>query len=257
VISVLKDRDPRALAMGGLALLVGIAAVVADLPLLGLAAGVLALGIAVLVPRDTPTVSTRPAPAPAAVPAPSPVTPAPSALASATAGAEAPAPAGRTYTPAASSPLTDPVTGLFNGEYFRVAVETRVLAARRHLRPVAVVLFDVFEGPAGGEQRRSDPLAVAAAIKDTLREADTACRLDDGRFAFVLEDTPEDGAIWTVERVRRALQQGGVEGQVRWAGIACYPAHAFSADEALSKAEGAFAAAREWAQDRIEVAHAD
>ena len=96
------------------------------------------------------------------------------------------------------------------------------------------------------------------AIRTTLREADTACRLADGRFGFVLEDTPEDGAIWTVERLRRALSDAnGNERdavQTRWAGIACYPAHAFSASETFAKAQAAFEAAKDWPQDRIEVA---
>lgn len=86
-----------------------------------------------------------------------------------------------------------------------------------------------------------------------MRDADTACRMDDGRFALVLEDTPENGAIWTVERVRRRLAEAA-PGQTLWAGVACYPAHAFDSDEILAQTEQALQAAREWRQDRIEVA---
>jgi GGDEF domain-containing protein len=70
---------------------------------------------------------------------------------------------------------------------------------------------------------------------------------------LILEDTPENGAVWTVERVRRAL---AVEhpGQTLWAGIACYPAHAFDAWELFDRAGQALDAAQEWHQDRIEVA---
>ncbi len=91
--------------------------------------------------------------------------------------------------------------------------------------------------------------ATAAATKLALRAMMS-------RFAFLLEDTPEDGAIWTVERVRRALAPLGGD-QTRWAGIACYPAHAFNATDTLAKAEEAYARACEWAQDRIEVAIGD
>ncbi len=42
-----------------------------------------------------------------------------------------------------------------------------------------------------------------------------------------------------------------------WAGVACYPAHAFSTDELLDQASPALDAAREWKQDRIEVATAE
>jgi hypothetical protein len=45
-------------------------------------------------------------------------------------------------------------------------------------------------------------------------------------------------------------------GLTLWAGVACYPAHAFDAGEILTQADAALTAAREWRQDRIEVATA-
>ena len=152
--------------------------------------------------------------------------------------------------------LTDDATGLFNEQFFRVSLDTRVSAARRHLRPVAVVLVQVSEGVREGTPEPVAPDLVAEGVRSTLRDADTACRLDDGRFALILEDTPENGAVWTVERVRRALAVVR-PGQTLWAGIACYPAHAFDAWELYERAAKALDAAREWHQDRIEVATAD
>lgn len=152
--------------------------------------------------------------------------------------------------------LTDALTGLFSEAYFDVALEARIAAARRRLRPVALVLLDVVRGLASAETVPADADLVTTALRRTLREADTACRLDDGRFALVLEDTPENGAIWTVERIRTHLAEGGTIHTV-WAGIACYPAHAFDKVEILGQAEEALRQAKEWRQDRIEVATAD
>lgn len=152
-----------------------------------------------------------------------------------------------------SNTLTDPHTGLFSQEYFDVALDARLSAARRHLRPVAVVLIDVVAGLADGSPSPANPRAVATSISTTIRDADTACRMGDGRFGLVLEDTPENGAIWTVERIRRHLV-GANPGLTLWAGVACYPAHAFDAGEILTQAQDALASAREWRQDRIEVA---
>jgi two-component system cell cycle response regulator len=152
--------------------------------------------------------------------------------------------------------LTDIATGLYNEEFFRVTLDTRVSAARRHLRPIAVVLLQVAAGVKEGAPANTAPPVVAEAVSLTLRDADTACRLDDGRFALILEDTPENGAVWTVERVRRALA-GSHPNQTLWAGIACYPAHAFDASELFDRASNALDAAREWHQDRIEVATAE
>lgn len=151
--------------------------------------------------------------------------------------------------------LMDRATGLFSENFFRVALESRIAAARRHLRPIAVVLLEVVEGLPTGEPRPVDARMVSTVIKATLREADTACRLRSGYFALLLEDTPENGAIWTVERMRRQLAETHA-GLTVWAGVACYPAHAFTPDEILSASERALVAAREWRQDRIEVAAA-
>jgi diguanylate cyclase (GGDEF)-like protein len=97
---------------------------------------------------------------------------------------------------------------------------------------------------------------VAGALRETLRESDTATRLRDGRFAVVLEDTPENGAIWTIERLRRCLAEEDPD-LTMWAGVACYPAHAFDVPAIIQQADAALVSAHEWHQDRIEVATAD
>lgn len=149
--------------------------------------------------------------------------------------------------------LTDPETGLFSQDYFDVAIDARIAAARRHLRPVGVVMLEVVQGLRSGRTTPADAGRVAEAIQETLREADTACRRADGRFALLLEDTPENGAIWTVERIRRYLSER--DGSLTlWAGVACYPAHGFSSDVLVKLSGAALDAAREWRQDRIEVA---
>ncbi len=152
--------------------------------------------------------------------------------------------------------LTDPDTGLFNHEYFLVALDSRIAAARRHLRPVAVALLDIVEGREGSERPPADARMIADALRETLRESDTATRLQDGRFGVVLEDTPENGAIWTMERVRRRLAEDNPD-LTLWAGVACYPAHAFDVGALIDRADAALDSAKEWHQDRIEVATAE
>ena len=149
--------------------------------------------------------------------------------------------------------LTDAATGLYSEGYFLVAADARVAAARRHLRPVAIVLMEVIEGLGYGLPRPAAPTHVAEGVRLTLRESDTACRLGSGAFGLLLEDTPENGAIWTVERLRRNLADDN-ENLTLWAGIACYPAHGFDTRDLLARAESALTQAKEWRQDRIEVA---
>lgn len=151
--------------------------------------------------------------------------------------------------------LTDNATGLFSEGYFTVALEARISAARRNLKPVAVVLIEVIEGLESGLPHPADPAHVTESINTTIRQADTACRLLDGSYALVLEDTTENGAIWTVERIRRTMVETA-PGLTMWAGVACYPAHGLSTDEILDQADHALDMAREWRQDRIEIASA-
>lgn len=158
-------------------------------------------------------------------------------------------------THAGRQAITDPATGLFTETYFRAAVEARVAAARRHLRPVAVVLMEV-TGGSPEDRQPADPQLVADYLMATLRESDTACRTSRGLYALVLEDTPENGAVWTVERIRRRISEDNRQMTI-WAGVACYPAHAFEVRDLVGKASEALEAATEWHQDRIEVAVAD
>jgi hypothetical protein len=61
--------------------------------------------------------------------------------------------------------LTDQLTGLFNEAFFRVTLDTRVSAARRHLRPVAVVLMQVAQGVREGSPSPVSPMVVADGVR--------------------------------------------------------------------------------------------
>ncbi len=150
--------------------------------------------------------------------------------------------------------LNDPESGLLNGDYFRASVPNRVATARRLLRPLSVVLLTT--GDSSAHPTRCQPeeaRIIAETLLRTLRESDIPCRLEDGGFGLILEDTPENGAVWTIERLRRLLVNQGIDLTI-WAGIAAYPAHALEANELMLKAQQAMAQALEWAQSRIEVA---
>lgn len=142
--------------------------------------------------------------------------------------------------------------GMLDEESLPQALLSRTAVARRALRPLSVVHLEVVEVGEHGE--RIGPRDLVAEILDTtLRESDLCGRRNDGVYVFILEDTGEDGAVWTAERLRRRVT--GSPGERRYcAGIASYPNHALDADELDAKAAAALAAAREWHRDRIEVA---
>jgi diguanylate cyclase (GGDEF)-like protein len=152
--------------------------------------------------------------------------------------------------------ITDTDSGVFNQIFFDASLDKRISAARRGLRPLTVALVEVLANLGTPEEAHADPRAVAKILTATLREADTVARSEDGLFAVLLEDTPENGAIWTLERVRRRITEDIPNTTVR-AGMSCYPAYAFDARQIVAQAEGALDAAREWRQDRIEVTTAN
>jgi len=141
---------------------------------------------------------------------------------------------------------------LLTGDYYEVAVRNRLTAARRFLKPLSIVQLHV----AGEDVVNEVSTVTGEAILHTLRDCDTAYVLGNGRLALVLEDTPESGAVWAIERIRRTLIDGDDSLRL-WAGIACYPAHGMDAEEIMSQSTDALSRAREWPQDRIEVAVGD
>ncbi|HLT16436.1 MAG TPA: hypothetical protein VK007_07005 [Acidimicrobiales bacterium] len=151
------------------------------------------------------------------------------------------------------SSLLDPTSGLYAEPFFLATVSWRLGACRRVLRPLAVVLLEVVDGLPDGPVVPSDPNVVAAVMRQTLRASDVGARLYDGAYGLMLEDTPEDGAVWAVERFRRRLDTRPGARVLR-AGVACYPGQALTAVEMMAGARRALAAAREWPRDRIEVA---
>ncbi|MCU1369885.1 MAG: diguanylate cyclase protein [Ilumatobacteraceae bacterium] len=170
-------------------------------------------------------------------------------------GAETAPPA--VTTPAPDEPrsgddITDPSTGVFTQIFFDASLGKRISAARRGLRPLTVAMVEVVERVGEPDMAHTAPKPVADILVETLREADTVARMDSGVFAVLLEDTPENGAIWTLERIRRRISEDLPGCTVR-AGMSCYPAYAFDAAQLVDQSLGALEAAREWRQDRIEV----
>lgn len=151
------------------------------------------------------------------------------------------------------SVLRDPLTGLFTQDFFEASLPKAVSSARRGLRPLSVAAVTVVVGHPVDGAAVADPAAVARTMVDVFREADTVAMADDGLFLVLLEDTPEAGAVWTLERLRRDLTSQDPS-RTMWAGVSCYPAYSFDADGLITQARAALHAARQWQQDRIEIA---
>lgn len=129
--------------------------------------------------------------------------------------------------------VSDPVSGLFSEAMLRALLPSRVATARRTLRQLGLILVSV-EGP--------EPDEVADEVRRAIRDSDMAARLDDGTIAIVLEFTPSDGCLVVVERLQRRIGEDFPGAHVR-SGVACYPAHAISAEELVDVAKDALSRA--------------
>jgi diguanylate cyclase (GGDEF)-like protein len=150
----------------------------------------------------------------------------------------------------------DAATGLYDEKYFAVLVQQQVAAARRSLRPISVVIFEIDSMADSDRETRLQALGVVGdVVRRTLRESDAACRLGDLMIGAILEDTPEAGAVWAAERVRGTLLASPVgDALTVSAGVACYPTHALGAAELVHQASRALEEARARGRDRVELA---
>jgi two-component system cell cycle response regulator len=150
----------------------------------------------------------------------------------------------------------DAATGLYDEKYFAVLAQQQVAAARRSLRPISVIIFEIDTlGDADHDTRVQALGVVGDVVRRTLRESDAACRLGDLMVGAILEDTPEAGAVWAAERVRGTLLASPVgDALTLSAGVACYPTHALGAAELVHQASRALDEARARGRDRVELA---
>lgn len=148
--------------------------------------------------------------------------------------------------------VTRSAVGMLDEESLLPTLRSRTEVARKAHRPLSIVHLDVLEITDDGRTRRGRDLD-GSILDSTLRESDLCGRRRDGVYVFILEDTGEDGAVWTAERLRRRLVERGSRHRY-CAGIASFPEHALDAASLDAKAATALDAAREWRQDRIEVA---
>lgn len=158
--------------------------------------------------------------------------------------------------PGAAAPSADAIvdqeSGLFSEVFFGASLVKRVSAARRGLRPLSVAVLDVWVDFGSLDSRQAPAAPVAELLVEVFREADTIARTTDGLYLVLLEDTPENGAVWSLERLRRRVSES-LANHTTWAGVSCYPAYGFDAEQLVAQARQALELAKEWPQDRVEV----
>jgi diguanylate cyclase (GGDEF)-like protein len=170
----------------------------------------------------------------------------------------------RSQTALREAAQTDPLTGLSNRRAFRARLEVEVKRALRYRTPLTCVMVDMDQlkpindalGHAAGDRAIA---AVAAILREELRETDFGARYGGDEFVILLPHThAEEGRVFAERACARlhaqALEFGGRRVPLGASfGVACLPADAGddAADQLVRAADEALYAAKRAGRGRV------
>jgi diguanylate cyclase (GGDEF)-like protein len=161
--------------------------------------------------------------------------------------------------------VTDGLTGLANHRAFERALRTEVSRALRYGHPLALIFLDIdsfkqyndtYGHPAGNERLK----AIAALLRQNVRDPDVAARYGGEEFAVILPHTNKVGALILAERIRSqaaaaAPEAAGagepVSGYTLSLGVAAFPDDADTPEALLLAADSAELAAKREGKNRV------
>ncbi|RIJ07375.1 GGDEF domain-containing protein [Pseudomonas sp. 91RF] len=115
------------------------------------------------------------------------------------------------YRVATQTALRDPLTGAGNRIAMEQTLQREIEMSRRHLQPLSLLMLDIdhfkqvndSHGHTAGDEVLK---AVAASIKDQLRNVDMVFRYGGEEFLILLSNTSREAAAMVGERLRYAAQ---------------------------------------------------
>jgi diguanylate cyclase (GGDEF)-like protein len=136
--------------------------------------------------------------------------------------------------------ITDPITELYNRNYFFKRLEEEIARARRLTKAVSVIKisvdhFEKLEMNLGMSNRDLILRSIALLVKKTSRTNDFACRTSEDEISLILPHCSRKGAAMRAERLRRAIENhsfaiNGVHVTVS-SGVSEYPTLSKSAED--------------------------
>ncbi|MGF6201395.1 GGDEF domain-containing protein [Pseudomonas laurylsulfatiphila] len=168
------------------------------------------------------------------------------------------------YRTATQSALRDPLTGTGNRIAMDQTLQREIELSRRHLQPLSVLMLDIdhfkLVNDTHGHSTGDDVLkAVAASIKNQLRNVDMVFRYGGEEFLILLSNTSREPAAMVGERLRFAVQseEYPADGQtiLLTVSLGCstlLPGE--SADSLLRRADSALYVAKREGRNRLEMA---
>ncbi len=158
--------------------------------------------------------------------------------------------------------VTDGLTGVFNHRRFQEALQTELVRAERHKRPLSVLMIDVdffkkindaMGHPAGDDLLRR----LAEVLGADLRQTDLIARYGGEEFTVLLPETTKNEAIQVGERMRAAVEEKINQGSP-WKqkvtvslGVATYPDDGMTGEGVLEAADQAMYIAKRQGRNRV------
>jgi len=108
--------------------------------------------------------------------------------------------------------ITDDLTGLFNQRYFYTQITKEIERAKRHNRPLSLLLIDIdlfkdFNDTYGHWEGDFVLKKIGEILLKNVRDIDMPFRYGGEEFTVILPDTNHEDAIIVAERVRKAVAQ--------------------------------------------------
>jgi diguanylate cyclase (GGDEF)-like protein len=159
--------------------------------------------------------------------------------------------------------MHDPLTGLYNRRYMEEWLRHEVFRARRHGRPIGVIMIDVDHfkrindrlGHEGGDVVLRE---LASVIRGAARASDIVCRYGGEEFVLLMPEAAVADAARKAEELRAAVERLALQSQGRAvgpltisAGVTGFPWHAQDTDALLRCADEALYAAKRLGRNRV------
>lgn len=108
--------------------------------------------------------------------------------------------------------MTDPLTGAFNRWHLLQVLETEVSRARRHVRPLSLIMFDIdhfkrINDTFGHQQGDAVLKGIAVLVRQRLRQTDVFTRWGGEEFMILTPETALSQALALAGTLRMALYQ--------------------------------------------------
>lgn len=150
------------------------------------------------------------------------------------------------YSQLAQQAITDPITGLINHRYFKIALVKEMKRASRYNRNLSLLMLDIDHfksiNDAHGHQTGDRVLAeFSKRLTSVIREnVDLIARYGGEEFCIILPETGQAEALEIAERIRQQIEQKPFSEQLELTvsiGVACFPQHAETSEELIKAAD--------------------